>query len=117
MDAHEAQITIRRSGHPVRDVLRFYKIYVDGRRVGKVWRNRSAAVSVSPGIHRVQLKVDWGFSPELEVAVAEGDQINLRCMATATAGISNAGSELRKSFREPIIALELIGADNVESEE
>jgi len=115
LDAHDAQITIRRSGHPVRDVLRFYKIYVDGRRVGKFWRNRSATVSVSPGIHRVQLKVDWGFSPELEISVAEGDQINLRCMATA--GISSAGPDLRKSRREPIIVLELIGADDVESEE
>jgi len=102
--ANETKIEIVRLGRPVGAALRTYKVYVDGHHVGRVWRNRSAAVRVAPGLHRVQLRIDWAFSPELEVLITEGAQVTLLCRPAG--GPLHALEDLAKSRSEPTIDLE-----------
>lgn len=104
MGANETKIEIVRLGRPVGAALRTYKVYVDGHHVGRVWRNRSTAVRVAPGLHRVQLRIDWAFSPELEVLITEGAQVTLLCRPAG--GPLHALEDLAKSRSEPTIDLE-----------
>jgi hypothetical protein len=61
-------LVLRRSAG-FRDILRAYRIFVDGRKVGKINRNSEIRIPVSAGKHTVQLKIDWCSSPELVVSV------------------------------------------------
>jgi hypothetical protein len=72
------EIVIRR-GDGYRDLLRSYRILVDGKDVAKIRRNSERRLPVSPGSHRVQLRIDWMGSPELQVFVDSGDHIVLLC--------------------------------------
>lgn len=47
------------------------KVLVDGQVVARLWRGSSAHIRVKPGSHRVQARMDWCRSPELEVFVGE----------------------------------------------
>jgi hypothetical protein len=62
-----------------RDKWRAYRILVDGVQVGKVRRGESASVALTPGAHRVRLRIDWCTSPELAVEIAAGRQSELEC--------------------------------------
>lgn len=54
------------------DLLRAYKILIDGHQVGTVRRGRRLSIDVSPGRHVAQARIDWTGSEELEFDVAAG---------------------------------------------
>jgi hypothetical protein len=59
------------------DVLRAYRIVVDGREVGGVRRKGEIRVPLEPGVHTVEAKVDWCGSPPVTVAAGPGEQVEL----------------------------------------
>jgi len=49
------------------DRARSYKIEVDGQAVGKIGNGETVDLKLSPGRHRVRMKVDWCGSREVMV--------------------------------------------------
>lgn len=74
-----ATIVIRRDHIRWRDKLRAYKILVDGRPVGSVRRGGTREITVPPGPHTVQLRIDWCTSPAVDVNVDTGRRAVLEC--------------------------------------
>jgi hypothetical protein len=66
-----SQLAIAR-GSACCDKGRTYEIIVDGRVAGEVLEGCVRTVAVSPGMHSVQLRIDWCTSEALEVEVARG---------------------------------------------
>lgn len=52
-----------------KDILRAYKIFIDGRYRGRIWRNQIKEFEVGKGKHTVRAKIDWGGSNELCIDV------------------------------------------------
>jgi membrane associated rhomboid family serine protease len=67
----------RRSGFG--DGLRRYRIAVDDKEVGKLSAGKEIELQITPGEHRVQLRLDWCSSNVLTVNVAEGHEMVLEC--------------------------------------
>lgn len=38
-----------------------------------------ANIAVSPGKYTIRLKIDWCYSPELEIEITEGETVALEC--------------------------------------
>ena len=66
------------------DRARAYKVLVDGEEQGTVKHGEGVELQVSPGTHRVQMKVDWATSPELEVTLSEGERAEFVCAPNAS---------------------------------
>jgi len=55
------------------DRLRAYTVELDGEVVGTVGNGESKQFDVRPGVHEMQLRLDWGLSLDLsEIVVASG---------------------------------------------
>lgn len=65
------------------DILRAYRIYIDGQYVGKVRNGATAEFSVDPGLHEVFLRIDWCASPRAWVQSAPGGTAKLTCQGRA----------------------------------
>ena len=61
------------------DALRAYQIYVDGEQKGDIRRGASVDFFVSAGVHRIQLKIDWCGSPEIEFSAGAEENVELDC--------------------------------------
>ena len=48
------------------DMLRAYKIVLDGRVVGTIRCGKTVQVAVSPGRHTLRLQIDWCYSNAVE---------------------------------------------------
>jgi hypothetical protein len=64
---------VRDSGYV--DLVRFYEIVLDGKRVGKIWPGDTTELSVSPGQHSLLLRIDWCGSETIPFTVEEGSSI------------------------------------------
>lgn len=53
--------------------LRAYKVLLDGEQVGRIKEGQEIEVPVSPGRHRLHLKIDWCWSNVVEFTAAEQD--------------------------------------------
>lgn len=63
-----ASLTITRdSGHA--DLLRAYKIVLDGERIGEIRNRETKEFSIGPGKHTLSLKIDWCGSETVEFVV------------------------------------------------
>lgn len=62
-------LTVTRKAGGWRDRARAYTLEVDGVAVGKVGNGKTVSVALSPGSHRVQLRIDWCASP---VVIVDG---------------------------------------------
>jgi hypothetical protein len=71
------RILIERPRGMWRDIARQYNIKVDGEQVGKISRGSQFAVDVEPGSHRVQARIDWTGSREINVDVTEGIDVHV----------------------------------------
>ncbi len=60
------------------DMLRAYKIIVDGQQVGTIRRGRQVRVDVAPGRHSIWLRIDWTESNKLDF-VSDGSPLELEC--------------------------------------
>ncbi len=55
------------------NLFRDYKIFVDGSEHGSLSNGASIEIDLQPGRHRIQLKIDWCSSNEVEFEVAENE--------------------------------------------
>jgi hypothetical protein len=74
-----SQIRFVRPKKAWQDKLRAYKIFVDNQEVGAIKQQGEFHFGVAPGKHTVQLKIDWCYSPTVEVEVAMGSTASLTC--------------------------------------
>jgi hypothetical protein len=84
------------------DRFRRYRVLIDDREVGRLRSGGSATFDVTPGMHVVEIRIDWTGSPELPVHVAQDETVELRCRSPA--------SPRRKPFltKEGWVALERV---------
>src|SRR5262249_16466113 len=68
-------VTVTRVPHPWRDRIRAYKLVVDGATVGAVRLGETLDVQVTPGRHRVWMRVDWCRSQKLDLDASDGERI------------------------------------------
>jgi hypothetical protein len=71
------RILIDRPRRASRDLFRRYSIKVDGERLGKISRGGHLAIEVTPGHHRVQARIDWAGSPQVDVNVIDDTDVHL----------------------------------------
>lgn len=50
-----------------------FRVLIDGKEVGTIANGGSGEYPIEPGVHKLQCKIDWGSSPELELTLAEGE--------------------------------------------
>jgi hypothetical protein len=76
-----SQITLKRLRRPIGDVLRSYKVVIDGDTVGDIRRGETKTFDVPAGRHEVHLEIDWAKSRDLELNLSAGDVASLTCSA------------------------------------
>jgi hypothetical protein len=73
------RITIDRAARGWHNSARAYRVLIDGNGVARVKYGQSVTVAAAPGRHNVQLAVDWERSPKLELDLADGQELRVRC--------------------------------------
>jgi hypothetical protein len=73
-----ATVVFHRPAGIWRDLLRSYRLYLDGQVCGKIRRGREVPVVVSPGYHVAQVRIDWTGSPEVAFEIDAGQTVWLR---------------------------------------
>ena len=76
-----SDLTLKRLRRPIGDVLRTYKVVIDGNRVGDIRRGETKTFDVPPGQHEIHLEIDWAKSRNLELNLSSGDVATLTCSA------------------------------------
>jgi hypothetical protein len=76
-----SQIALKRLRRPLGDVLRTYKVVIDGNTVGDIRRGETKTFDVPPGRHEIHLEIDWAKSRNLELNLSSGDVASLTCSA------------------------------------
>jgi hypothetical protein len=76
-----AQITLKRLRRPLGDMLRTYKVVMDGATIGDIRRGETKTFAVAPGRHEIHLEIDWAKSRNLELNLSPGDSASLTCSA------------------------------------
>jgi hypothetical protein len=77
--ADAGKIRLTRDPGGWRDRLRAYSVVVDSEAAGELRRGQTIELPVAPGGHSVQIAIDWGRSPPLDVDVDPGEIVDLRC--------------------------------------
>jgi hypothetical protein len=72
-------IVVSRDMAAWRDRARKYKLLVDGSVVGRLAQGEVFTHPVEPGVHSVQMKIDWGSSPKVECSVKADRSVHLVC--------------------------------------
>ena len=71
---------VRDSGYA--DRVRAYQVILDGHKVGEIRDSGTQQFPVTPGQHRISLKIDWCGSKEIAFAVAENDEITFQARSS-----------------------------------
>jgi hypothetical protein len=74
--AEAGTLVIKRAGGYA-DGGRAYRVMVDDAELGHVRENESLRLAVSPGTHRVELRIDWTGSNPVAVHVEPGHEVAL----------------------------------------
>ena len=98
-----ARVTLRRLRRPVADVLRAYRVLIDGAEVGEIRRGQTVDYDVAPGAHKVHLEIDWCASHTVALDLAAGQEAQLECKARPPMGGWSAAAP------SGYISLEVIG--------
>jgi hypothetical protein len=61
------------------DRLRRYRVVCDGAEIGQIVNGTSAEFTVSPGAHRLILRVDWCSSNEVQFTIAPDQALQFAC--------------------------------------
>ena len=72
------RLTIARPAGTWRDVMRAYQLLVDGTVVGQIRTEETLQVTISPGRHRIQARIDWSGSRAVEFEAAAGADVRFR---------------------------------------
>jgi hypothetical protein len=78
-------IAVYRSNDIWMDRNRVYKVVVDGETSGEIWPNQLGTYSVTPGEHRVQVRIDFMKSNEMSVSLDDGQTLELTCSGRGSA--------------------------------
>jgi hypothetical protein len=79
-----AEITLKRADGYRVDRRRAYRVFIDGRKVGDIKPGQTEVFEVSPGLHELQLKVDWTCSARLQTQTENGAQAKFVCKPRIT---------------------------------
>jgi len=60
-----------------------YRVLVDGRQRAAVGDDSTVQIGVTPGEHRVRLRVKWCGSRELPITIQPGQIVRLECRASS----------------------------------
>lgn len=71
-----------------RDRARSYELVIDGTMVAKIRRGQRIELPISPGRHKVFMRINWGTSDPVELEARSGESVQLFC----TPGGSQLGS-------------------------
>ena len=72
-----SRLQVRRRKGGWRDLLREYRIEVDGHPAATLRRGQTLSLNVSPGEHTVRARIDWTGSPELSSTFDAGETVAL----------------------------------------
>ena len=67
------------------DFLYAANVFVDGIQIGKVSNGQTKIFDATPGVHKLQLKMNWSFfsgflrSPEIDFRIERGDALKFNC--------------------------------------
>ena len=81
--AQETKLNINRVTSYL-DRIRAYKIVLDGVEVGQITAGESFDMTISPGEHRILLKIDWCRSNMLDFTAQAGAEVTLNCGSSLT---------------------------------
>lgn len=62
-------------GNAMQDILRSYKVFIDGKEVGKIKQSEEQQYKLSYGKHVIQFKIDWKGSKLLEFELNDNSPI------------------------------------------
>lgn len=82
-----ATLVVQRPSGRWRDLLRSYVVVVDGVRVGTIRSGGELVVSLLPGHHRIEARIDWTGSEPVELVLHPGE--------SAVLGVQPAGGAVR----------------------
>ena|SRR5205809_5099420 len=74
-----ALVEVERRAGVWRDRVRTYRVFMDDTRVGAVAEGATWTCPVTPGRHRLYLRLDWCRSPALEFEVVAGEVARFVC--------------------------------------
>ncbi|MFC7547218.1 hypothetical protein [Plantactinospora sp. GCM10030261] len=72
-----ATVTFHRPASGWRDMLRPYKLLIDGQVKGTIRRDQARSFVVAPGRHVAQARIDWTGSRPVEFEVGPGGTVEL----------------------------------------
>jgi hypothetical protein len=78
-DDEMATILVQRRADGWRDRLREYRVVLDGQEVGRLRPGRRCELSVTPGTHELEVRIDWAGSGSHEVVLAPGESVEYEC--------------------------------------
>ncbi len=73
------QLRLVRPGSWWQDRYRAYQVHLDGKIVGQISQDGELCVDISPGVHQLQLKIDWCSSPMISFEASEGSRTEIAC--------------------------------------
>jgi len=73
-----ATITIAR-GAGYADWFRAYHVMLDGEEIGRIGNGETKSFAITPGQHRLALKIDWCGSNELSFSTAVDNLLTFQC--------------------------------------
>lgn len=76
-----AHVTLHRLPRPRGDLLRTYRVLIDGSDVGGIRRKEVKTFDIAPGRHQVRLKLDWCSSREITIELEPGAEAKQACRA------------------------------------
>lgn len=74
-----ASVEVQREFAGLTDHLRSYKVVIDDEVVGRLHPGESCAFDVTPGLHVLFLKIDWGRSEKVNVNLTAGQTARFCC--------------------------------------
>ena len=60
------------------NILRSYKIYVDGKFIGKVSNGKTQSFDIEPGKHSVYAKLDFFKSNKIDIQTVENEEFSIK---------------------------------------
>jgi hypothetical protein len=94
-------LRLTRQTSPHSDRARKYRVLLDGDEVARLKWGERLELPVSPGSHRLRLKIDWTGSPELQFTIEPGQALNFVCRPARSAvlGVDSLFESIRQRDR------------------
>lgn len=90
-----------------RDLLRSYRVIVDGHRGGRLWQGDTIRLPLEPGHHTVQMRYDFFRSKALRIEGAAGEVVALVCRPGPSSRSMLYDVVAGITGKQPMVTLEL----------